>query len=74
MAYAYLPELFPIELRASGIGFSVAMSRLGAAGATFLLPIVMDGYGVQATLGICIGALVLGGVICQVLAPEPAKA
>lgn len=74
LEYAYLPELFPTELRASGIGFSVAMSRLGAAGGTFLLPIVMDSYGVQATLGICIGALVVGGIVCQLFAPEPEKA
>jgi len=71
LEYAYLPELFPTHLRASGVGFSVAMSRLGGAGGTFLLPIVMADYGVQATLGICIGALVLGGVICQLFAPEP---
>ncbi|WP_449432638.1 MFS transporter [Pseudomonas putida] len=74
LEYAYLPELFPTELRASGIGFSVAMSRLDAAGGTFLLPIVMETHGVQATLGICIGALLLGGVICQAFAPEPARA
>jgi MFS transporter, putative metabolite transport protein len=73
LEYVYLPELFPTELRASGIGFSVAMSRLGAAGGTFLLPIMMANYGVQATLSSCVAALLLGGVICQLWAPVPAK-
>ncbi|EPO8351169.1 MFS transporter [Pseudomonas aeruginosa] len=73
LEYVYLPELFPTELRASGIGFSVAMSRIGGAGATFLLPLVITNYGVQVALGSCVAAMVLGGVICQLFAPEPPK-
>ncbi|MBN3723691.1 MFS transporter [Burkholderia sp. Ac-20379] len=73
LEYVYLPELFPTELRGSGIGFSVAMSRVGGAGATFLLPIIMSGYGVHITLGCCVAALAFGGVICHLFAPEPEK-
>nr|WP_057929894.1 MFS transporter [Burkholderia ambifaria] len=69
--YVYLPELFPTELRASGIGLAVAVSRIGGAGATFLLPIIMGEYGVQTTLACCVGALLLGGAICHLFAPEP---
>lgn len=73
LEYVYLPELFPTELRGSGIGFSVAMSRVGGAGATFLLPMVISNYGVQTALGSCVGVMVLGGLICQFFAPEPSK-
>jgi len=70
LCYAYPAELFPSELRASGIGFSVACSRLGAAAATFLLPIVLADYGSTAALLGCIGALLFGGLICHLFAPE----
>ncbi len=68
--WAYPPELFPTELRASGVGFSVAVSRIGAAGGTFLLPIVSEHFGIFASLGGCIGALLLGGIVCHLWAPE----
>jgi len=35
----YPAEIFPSDLRGSGVGFAAAMSRVGAAGGTFLLPI-----------------------------------
>lgn len=70
LEYAYPPELFPTEIRGSGIGFTIACSRIGAAGATFLLPIILNEYGTNAALLGCIVALVAGGVICQVFAPE----
>lgn len=70
LEYAYPPELFPTEIRGSGIGFTIACSRVGAAGATFLLPIVLNTYGTNAALMGCIGALVAGGLICQLFAPE----
>ncbi|MDN7676437.1 MFS transporter [Burkholderia oklahomensis] len=73
LEFVYLPELFPTELRASGIGFSVAISRIGGAGGTFLLPTLMAEYGIHVTLGSCVIALLMGGLICQLWAPEPEK-
>jgi MFS transporter, putative metabolite transport protein len=70
LVYVYLPELFPTDLRASGIGLAVAASRTGSAISTFLLPIIVAGYGVHAALGACVAVLVLGAVICQQWAPE----
>jgi hypothetical protein len=32
IVYVYLPELFPTDLRASGIGLAIAASRIGSAG------------------------------------------
>jgi putative MFS transporter len=70
LVYVYLPELFPTDLRASGIGLAVAASRIGSAISTFLLPIIVTDYGVHAALGICVAVLVLGTVICLRWAPE----
>lgn len=68
--FSYPPELFPTELRASGVGLTVAISRIGAGGGTFLLPIISEQFGIYAALWACVGTLLLGGVICQMWAPE----
>lgn len=68
--YVYLPELFPTELRASGIGLAVAASRVGSALATFLLPVVVADWGVRVALAACVGVLLLGGLVCARFAPE----
>ncbi|MFJ4143238.1 MFS transporter [Pseudomonas sp. NPDC089734] len=73
LEFVYPPELFPTHLRASGIGLAVASSRFGSAFATFLLPIAMQHFGVQAALGVCIAVLVFGGVFCHLFAPETSK-
>jgi putative MFS transporter len=70
LEFAYTPELFPTELRASGVGFVVAASRLGGAGGTFILPVLMENYGTPAALGGCVFALLVGAIICQLWAPE----
>jgi putative MFS transporter len=70
LVYVYLPELFPTDLRASGIGLAIAASRTGSAISTFLLPIVVAGYGVRTALGACVAVLVIGAVICRQWAPE----
>lgn len=35
-----------------------------------MLPVVMEQYGVTVTLGCCIATLVIGGIVCRILAPE----
>lgn len=70
LEFVYPPELFPTHLRASGIGMAVAASRFGSAFATFLLPITVQNYGIHTALGICVAVLLLGGVVCQLMAPE----
>lgn len=66
----YLSELFPTELRASGIGLAVAASRIGSASATFLLPIVVSQWGVRPALLCCVWVLAFGGIACLLWAPE----
>jgi putative MFS transporter len=70
LVYVYLPELFPTDLRASGIGIAIAVSRIGSAVSTFLLPVVVAGYGVRSALGACVAVLAFGAVVCQRWAPE----
>ncbi len=70
LVYVYLPELFPTDLRASGIGMSIAVSRVGSAVGTFLLPVVVAHYGIHAALGACVAILVVGAAVCARWAPE----
>jgi len=68
--WLYPPELFPTELRGSGVGLTIAASRIGAGMGTWMLPVVTEQYGVTVTLACCIASLVVGGVVCQIFAPE----
>jgi putative MFS transporter len=70
LVYVYLPELFATDLRASGIGLSIAASRIASAAGTFVLPVMVQAYGVRAALGACVAVLMVGGVCCYVWAPE----
>lgn len=66
----YPPELFPARLRASGVGIVIAISRIGAALGTFVLPIIVNSFGSYAVLGVCAFVLIFGGLFCQIYAPE----
>ncbi|RQR22619.1 MFS transporter [Burkholderia sp. Bp9143] len=70
LEFVYPPELFPTDLRASGVGLAVASSRFGSAISTFLLPVAVQHVGIHAALGSCVAVLVFGGVFCHLFAPE----
>jgi putative MFS transporter len=70
LVYVYLPELFPTDLRASGIGLAIACSRTGSAFSTFLLPIIVGSWGVRSALNACVAVLVAGAIVCYRWAPE----
>ncbi len=70
LVYVYLPELFPTDLRASGIGLAIACSRIGSAASTYLLPVGVGALGIRAALGACMAVLVVGAIVCQRWAPE----
>ncbi len=46
------------------------MSRLGSATSTFILPAVVESYGVQYALGSCMGIMIVAAVACYAWAPE----
>lgn len=74
LEFAYPPELFDTHMRGAGVGFCIACSRIGGAGGTFLLPIVMQTFGTSTALFGCVAALVVGGLVCQLWAPETGHA
>lgn len=56
-------ESFPTDIRSLGVGFATAMSRLGAAVSTGLLPWVLAQWGMQVTLLLPGGSVV--GWFCR---------
>jgi putative MFS transporter len=66
----YPVEVFPTELRSTGVGVSTAFSRIGAAAGTFLLPVGIESIGIGPCMLIAAGICVLGGVVSQLMAPE----
>ena len=66
----YPPELFPTELRSSGVGLLNGLSRVGSAIGTFLLPISLDSVGFAPTMLALTLVLVAGLVVSIAWAPE----
>lgn len=66
----YPAELFPSELRGSGVGFAAAISRIGAAGGTFLLPIGIGAFGIGPSVLIGAGICAVGLLVTHLWAPE----
>ncbi|WP_051430063.1 MFS transporter [Streptomyces roseochromogenus] len=66
----YPLEVFPTSLRATGVGFATAMSRVGAAIGTFLLPMGLNHFGARFVLLAGAAVLALGGLVSHFLAPE----
>ncbi|WP_027414673.1 MFS transporter [Aneurinibacillus terranovensis] len=63
-------ESFPTEVRSSGVGFATAMSRLGSAVGTFLLPITLSSFGMLPTMLSLTAVLVIGSIVSIAWAPE----
>lgn len=61
-AYPTFAELFPTGMRASGIGFSVAVGRIGAAIAPPLLVTAATQISPQAAFGLMTASYALGGL------------
>ncbi|MEU7484635.1 MFS transporter [Streptomyces sp. NPDC042319] len=70
----YPPELFPTELRSSGVGLLNGMSRVGSAVGTFLLPVSLGSFGFAPTMMALTAILVIGAVISVMWAPETSGA
>lgn len=66
----YPNELFPTEIRASGVGASTAISRIGAFLGTFAMPSLLDGLGLTATMLLMTGVTAVGLLLCVLFAPE----
>jgi putative MFS transporter len=66
----YPAEVFPSELRASGVGFAAAFSRIGAALGTFLLPVGISKIGIGPSVIIGGAICVIGAIVSHLWAPE----
>jgi putative MFS transporter len=66
----YPIEVFPTDVRATGVGIANAVSRVGAAIGTFLLPLGIASIGLAWCMVIGSAMCVVGAVVSQVLAPE----
>lgn len=69
----YPNELFPTEVRATAVGFGTAISRVGSAASTYLMPVAILSFGAAGSL--LIGAVIslVGLVATFLLAPETAN-
>jgi putative MFS transporter len=66
----YPGEIFPTEVRGLGTGFAAAVSRIGAAAGTFLIPTSLEQLGAGPTMLIAAAIAAIGAAVSQVLAPE----
>lgn len=66
----YPAELFPTEVRGTACGVAAAVSRIGAAVGTFLLPVGLATLGVSGVMVISAVLSALGIWLCVAWAPE----
>lgn len=70
LEWAYPSELFPTQVRASAVGISTGMSRIGAAAGTFMVPFAIRDFGIGPTM-IVAGILTAAGfLVCLFMAEE----
>lgn len=66
----YPAEVFPTDVRASGVGIAAATSRVGSAISTFLLPVGLATFGLHATVISAAALLAVGLGVSLAWAPE----
>ena len=66
----YPVEVFPTDVRATGVGIATAFSRIGAAVGTFLLPVGIAAIGLPWCMVTGAVMCVLGAGVSQLFAPE----
>jgi putative MFS transporter len=70
LQFIYPNEIFPTDLRATGMGLAMSASRIGAAAGTFLLPTVLVHFGSATGLLIAGGISLVGLLVSARMAPE----
>ncbi|WP_300729179.1 MFS transporter [Pseudomonas sp.] len=70
LEWSYPNELFPTDIRATAMGVITAVSRIGAAVGTFLLPLSLEHLGDGPTMLIIAGMTAVGFIVSYALAPE----
>lgn len=70
LQWIYPNELFPTEIRATAVGLATAVSRVGAAVGTFLVPLALHRFGVSYLMVVFAGISALGYMVALRCAPE----
>lgn len=65
--YAYTPEVFPTQVRATGAGLASCMSRVGGAAAPLLVGMVYTAYGFGGVFVMTTGVLLFGSAAVLIL-------
>ncbi len=66
----YPNELFPTAVRATATGTVVAISRVGSAVSTFVLPMVLTGSGLSGVMWLLAGVNIIGLAVTVLLGEE----
>lgn len=70
LTQVYPSEVFPTEVRSSGVGMATSCSRLGSALGTFLLPISINAFGITVSILALTAVLLIGTIVTIFWAPE----
>jgi putative MFS transporter len=70
LEWAYPSEIFPTHVRASAVGITTAVSRIGAALGTFALPFGLAYWGVGPTMLVAAVMTAGGFLVCLFMAEE----
>ena len=70
LQFVYPNELFPTDLRGTGMGVATALSRLGSAAGTFVLPMTTAAWGASGALFVAAGIGFVGLLVSWWMAPE----
>ena len=70
LQWLYPNELFPTSVRASAVGISISISRVGTIISTYGTPLFLEHFGVGATMLVAAGLVVLGLILSVMMAPE----
>lgn len=70
LQWIYPAELFPTEVRATGLGVATSVSRISAAVGTFLVPDAIAHWGTRPLIAAMAGLSLLGWLVAVRSAPE----
>ena len=70
LQFVYPNEVFPTDLRATGMGLAMSVSRIGAAAGTFFLPMTIARFGSAHGLLIAAAISACGLLVSIRMAPE----
>jgi MFS transporter, putative metabolite transport protein len=70
LQWIYPAELFPTEVRATGLGVATSVSRVSAAIGTFLVPLAIAHLGIRALIAAMAGLSLAGWLVAVRCAPE----